>query len=384
MRPFYLVFTAMILGIGMPDTAWAQDDEDEDFFEDEDDDDLFGDEEEEETPEERLDEGDEIDLLGDEEDDEELEFFDEEDEEGFDLLDDDEDAQKNDSGDDAGTYRQAQEAMAGMSPDEEIAAWEQYLATYAGTPYTEKINGRIEQLMDSLYNNLDGPADNNVDAMRQQLSFSQPMQLENINPRDRLQAGFEWGLPDYFNLMVDYEHAFVRNFSMHGAIRHRYTGWNVETGVHWALVKSKRTDTLVTFIGDIHFNTVPAFLGVRPQLAWGKRFGKLDLQVQGGVDLELQNPLGLRIIGGLNGNYRASDTVGIFVESGLNMKNFTWDGHVFMYNVLTFGMKFFPKQDNGVVSDDLEVNMGATVPYARQYWAYHYGSVMGQVNYNMD
>jgi hypothetical protein len=381
MRTFPALLTGLVIGLTMPITGWAQDDED--LFEDEEDDDFFeDDEEEEDTPEERFDDGDDLDLFDSEEDTDLDEFMDEE-EEGFDLLEDDEDAKKNDSGDDAGTYRRAQENMAGMSVDEEIAGWEEYLATYAGTPYTEKITQRIDQLMDSLYST--GLDDEGVvDAMRQQLSFSQAMQLENINPRTRLQAGFEWGLPDYINLMVDYEHAFARNLSVHGGIRNRYTGWNVESGVHWALVKSTRTNTLVTFIGDIHFNTSPAFLGVRPQLAFGKRIGKVDLQGQAGVDLELRSPSGLRIIGGLNANYRASDTVGMFLESNVNMKNFSWEGKAFMYNVVTFGMTFYPKKDGEEVSEKLNVDMGATVPYSRQYWAYHYGSVMGRVNYNMD
>ena len=379
MRPFPALLTGLVIGLSMPVTAWAQDDED--LFEDEEEDDFFEDEEEEDVPEERFEDGDDLDLFSDEDGD--LEEFIDDEEEGFDLLGEDEDAKKNDSGDDAGTYRRAQEGMAGMSTDDEIAAWEEYLTTYAGTPYTEKITQRIEQLMDSLYSTgLDdeGP----VDAMRQQLSFTQAMQLENINPRTRLQVGFEWGLPDYINLMVDYEHAFARNLSVHGGIRSRYTGWNVESGVHWALVKSKRTNTLVTFIGDVHFNTNPAFLGIRPQLAFGKRIGKMDIQGQAGVDLELRSPSGLRIIGGVNGNYRASDTVGIFMESSVNMKNLSWEGKAFMYNVVTFGMTFYPKKDGDQVSEKLNVDMGATVPYARQYWAYHYGSVMGRVNYNMD
>ena len=380
MRAFYPVFTGLLFALAVPGTARAQDAEDE-FSDDEDDEDFFGEEDETPADEDRLEDGDEIKFEDEDEDDLE-DFSDSEDE--TDLLGNDPEAQVNDSGDTAGTYRAAIEGMAGMTADEEIAAWEVYLGTYQGTPYTTKINGRIEELTDQMYN---GGLDDNsgqVDAMRQQLSFSQAMQLENINPRNRLQAGFEWGLPDHINLIVDYERAFVRNFSGHIGVRNRYTGWNLETGVHWALVKSKRTDTLITFLGDVHFNTSPAFLGVRPQLAFGKRLGKLDLQAQAGVDLELQNPLGMRVIGGLNGNLRATDTVGIFLESGINMKNFGWEGSVFMYNVATFGMKFFPKQVNGVTSDDIEVNMGATVPYARQYWAYHYGSVMGQVNYNMD
>ena len=44
-------------------------------------------------------------------------------------------------------------------------------------------------------------------------------------------------------------------------------------------------------------------------------------------------------------------------------------------------MKFFPKKNGDDVSEDLEVNMGATVPYSRNYWSYHQGSVMASTNF---
>ena len=30
---------------------------------------------------------------------------------------------------------------------------------------------------------------------------------------------------------------------------------------------------------------------------------------------------------------------------------------------------------------DIEINIGATIPFMQQYWQYHYGSVMGQFYY---
>ena len=86
--------------------------------------------------------------------------------------------------------------------------------------------------------------------------------------------------------------------------------------------------------------------------------------------------MGYRLVGGISATYAASDAVRIFLESGYNMKDVTRSGGFYRFNIITFGMKFFPKKD----SDDVEVNMGASVPYSTNYWAYHYGSVMVQAN----
>ena len=55
-----------------------------------------------------------------------------------------------------------------------------------------------------------------------------------------------------------------------------------------------------------------------------------------------------------------------------------FDGGLFRFNVFSFGMKFFPGNSP---DRDKEVNLGATVPYTQQWWQFHYGSVMGQLNY---
>ena len=96
-----------------------------------------------------------------------------------------------------------------------------------------------------------------------------------------------------------------------------------------------------------------------------------------GVDLELRSVLGLRLIGGAAATYAASDTVRMFVETNWNMKDLGRDGGFFRFNVVTFGMKFYPGKSEPKTT---EVNMGATVPYSTNYWAYHYGSVMVQAN----
>ncbi|MFT4625144.1 MAG: hypothetical protein ACI8PZ_003810 [Myxococcota bacterium] len=379
-------------------------DDDEFEFDDLDDPDnadtVEGEEEEEEaepsegaegTDDGRLEEDDDLDFIGDP-DDEEIQSFedalgDDEDDDEFDLLDGEEDASVALPGQDtAAAYRAAQTQFERLPADEELQSWEAYMAQYPNTLFRTAIEQRMDGLMKELYGTRIERGGGEIDALNAEVPISTGMMLENINPRTRIQAGFEWGLPDYINLMADYEHALGRTFSFHAGVRRRYSGWSIEPGVHWALVKSTRTQTLVTLIGDFHLNANPAYAGIRPQLAIGKRFGdKLDLQAQFGPDFEFRTPLDLRLVGGANATFRASEVVGIFVEGSLHMKNFNWDNGPFAFNVVTFGMKFFP----GKVGDDeggsnVEANFGGTVPFQYNYWQYHFGSLMGQANVFLD
>jgi hypothetical protein len=345
----------------------------------EDDDLLGGDKSEESKPtEERLEEDDNLDLL---EEEEEFEFSDEE-VESDDLLGEEGEAPPGQTpgADTAALFRVQQDLAAKLPTDEAVQSWEAYLEQYPGTVFRNRIVEIIDGLMNQLYDSSEIGIKPSSNALTQEIYFSQSMLLENLNPRTRIQAGFEWGLPDYINLFVDYEKAIARDFSVHGALRHRYTGWNLETGGRLALHKSVRTQSILTVIGDLHFNTNPAFVGIRPQIAYGQRFGKLDVQAQGGLDLELRKFAGLRVVGGANITYRAAETVALFLETNLNMKNFEWENGPFRFNVLTFGLKFFPSKETGKV-EDLEINMGTSVPYSSNYWMYHYGSIMVQTNY---
>lgn len=291
-------------------------------------------------------------------------------------------------------YRAALAKLSKLGPDEEMAGWEAYLAQYSDSVYRTRIEHRIEELEDLMYGQrIGGTGDGTVDASQAELRFAHPLQLENIDPRTRISAAFEWGLPDYMNLVADYEHAIVRNFSAHGGIRRRYLGWNVEAGVHWALVKSLRTKMLVTVLADFRANTNPVYPGFRPQLAVGKRFGIVDAMVQAGPDLTIRTfadaggkpttefqPL---YTGGLNLFFSFSERVGGFLETSLYVKSVAddgaFDGGLFQFDVATFGLKFFPGEEGKPKAQ--EVNFGATVPYAQQWWQFHYGSIMGQFDY---
>mgnify|MGYP000206046223 CR=1 FL=1 len=370
--------------------------------EEEDDDFSFEGEESEEEAPDRLEEDDDLTVN---EDDESLEEFVEPAEGGQDLLgEEDQPRIMGPGGDSEQIYRATVDRLAKMPADEQLLGWDQYLADYPNTVFRERILARKQELEDQLYANPSGrrPTTGNttgrpgVDAQDQELDFAHAMQLGQLNTRSRIQAGFEWGLPNYINLFADYEKAFSQRVSAHVGVRRRYSGFSIEAGPRLALVKSPRTQTIVTFIPDFHFNTNPGFPALSPTIAAGKRFGKLDAQLHGAVDIELRSEtdeagtgtttgIRTRFHGGASFYYAATDTVGFFGETYLNMRQVqadnAFDGRLFSFNVVTFGMKFFPSVKSRPGEQPIETNVGATVPYQQSYWQYHYGSIMAQMNY---
>jgi hypothetical protein len=375
-----------------PDDFEVDDDDDDFTFED-------AEEEEEEAPE-RLEEDDDLTV---EEDEEALEeFVESEEQPAQDLLGEEGTAPVLQAGDSEQTYRATEARLARMPADEQLLGWDQYLQQYPNTVFRERIEARMVELEEQLYRRGAGSGSSGsgsgagVDALDAQVDLAHAMQLGQLNPRTRLQAGFEWGLPDYINLFVDYEKAFTNKLSAHAGVRRRYSGFSVEIGPRIALVKSPRTNTIISFSPDVHFNVNPGFPAFSPTIAAGKRFGKVDAQVHVSTDIELRSELeegGLsttskvrtRYHGGASIYVAASETVGFFGETYLNMRpvqaDAAFDGGLFRFNVITFGMKFFPSVNSRPGERPVEANLGATVPYMQQYWQYHYGSVMGQVNY---
>ena len=349
-------------------------------------DDLLDDEESEEdrrareeAEKRRLEEGDKLDKV-DDSGAEDLEGIDT----GEDLLGGErpKDDINREGQDNSQVYREAAEDYANLVPDEEMLAWEAYLRKYPNSIYRDRIEKRMDDLEAELYRaRRAGTEDTRLDADQREVPISQALLLENINPTTRLQTGFEWGLPDYINLLVDYEHGIQRNLSVHGGIRNRFQIWNLETGVRYALVKSSRTSTLVTAIADVRVAFNPAFIAFRPQIAAGKMFGPIDVQLHGGVDLEARRASSVRIIGGANVTGRVDDRVAIFVETNYNAKGLTWeDGGAFQFPVASFGLKLYP-QVGTRPEGFMEVNLGASIPYATRYYRWHEGSIMGQVNF---
>lgn len=332
----------------------------------------------------RLDEEDDLDLLDDED---LLDSIEDEggEDSGEDLLGEavDEDEIDQEGQDNSRIYSDAVEEFGELAADEEMIAWERYLEDYPESLYADRIERRMDELEELLYRERKAPdEEDRLDADKRNVPISQALLLQNINPRTRVQTGFEWGLPSYINLMADYEHGLTREFSIHGGIRNRFLTWNAEFGARYAFIKSSRTQTLLTGIMDFRFALSPAYLAVRPQVAFGQRIADIvDVQAQVGIDYELRQFAQVRLIGGANVTVRIDDRVGTFVETNYNAKGFT-DSEVdglFTFPVASFGLKLYPAIE-GQPDGFLEVNIGASVPYATRYYRWHDGSIMGQVN----
>ncbi|MFT6146622.1 MAG: hypothetical protein ACJAZO_005405 [Myxococcota bacterium] len=319
---------------------------------------------------------DELDF-GDEDEMGDFEFLDTDDDSGVDLLGGEVEPQFDDN---AVVYRRTQERAADMAAEEEVELWEAYLRRYESSAFEGRIRDRIDEVISELYGETLQTGE--VDALDEEIDFSQGLNLEIMNPRTTIQGGIELGFPDYVNPYFGYDHQLARNFSVGGSLRRRYTGASVEATARYAIIKSVKTNTLLTAIGTVHFNADPTFIGFRPMIAAGKRFAdKIDVQGQLGSELELgQGPVGMRWFFGANVTYRASDTVAAFVETSGQLKNITFSPRPFNFTVFTFGMKFMP-QPKGLDPGQLQFNVGANVPYATSYYRFHFGSIMLQVNY---
>jgi hypothetical protein len=291
--------------------------------------------------------------------------------------------------DTAEIYREALQDYERLSPDEEALAWERYLRKYPNSIFKSKIEKRVAELSSELYEDaMFGDGTGRVeDAARRELHFAQPMLLESIDPRTKLRAGFEWGYRDWVNLMVDYEYAFMRELSAHVGVRQRFTGYTLEAGPRYSIVKSSRLGLLVTGIGDVRANFNPGFAAFRPQLGIGKRFQlgdmHLDTNLQGGYDLVFYDGVSPRLVGGANVSLAASDNLRVYVESSTYMKGMgNPDIGSFRFNQITFGMKFLEKKSKS--KDKFEAGFGASAPYSVNYWRYHYGAIAGDVNLYME
>ena len=285
-------------------------------------------------------------------------------------------------------YRESLKEYKQSDPEEEILLWQDYLTKYPNTTFRKQIESRIQDLEGKLYDEAT-QEQKTENAGEKELNFAQPQLLENIDPRKKLRFAFEMGLPNYINLLIDYEHPLRRELSVHGGMRKRYSGWSFEGGAKYSLVKSVRTQSLVTVLGDLRINTLPFFVGIRPQISAGKIISlpgdfRLDVMGQLGTELQPYNGIQALLIGGAHVSFVASETVRIYAEGNFYMKDFLRDGKPFAFNTITFGMKFRKKPQKDDFGRDLENKfegaIGTTIPMQYTYWRYHYGSITGDVN----
>jgi hypothetical protein len=294
-------------------------------------------------------------------------------------------------------YREQEKAVRGMAADEETMAWEAYLQTWPNSVYRTVIEDRIEALLtQSFQMRIDSPDDGSQDADQQELLFVQPLGMTNVNPRTAVQVGLDFGFPTYIGLNADFEYAFKRNISAHVGLAGRYAGWGLDIGSRWAFVKSTKLQFVGTLVADIGVsfsqrvsqslegggdqNT--AYFLARPQLAFGKIIGPVQILLTAGAEIGSRKNQGVAILGGLHVGARVAQPVGVFVETDVYVRNVGREAGVFTFDVLTFGLKFYPMAKKK--GDPMEIGMGGHLPVATQYLQYYLGAVGAQGTYYLD
>jgi hypothetical protein len=309
--------------------------------------------------------------------------FDDEDEE-------DESSETQQPGEDtASIYRAKLDEVKGWAADEEAMEWEQYLKRYPNSLFRSRIEARLDELGEKMFDQrLTTGTTGSTDAGTRELFFATPLQLESIDPRSKIRVGFEWGFPQYFSLLADYEQQIMRELSVHGGIRGRYDATNFEAGARYAFVKSARTQWLVTGILDFRYNFDPSYPGFRPQIGIGKRADVadgLDLTLEGGADLVIADEFSPRLVGGFNATLHANRQVSVFFEGSSYMKDMfdeSLENGGFRFNVITFGLQFVAvKGDANTRKGQGLAKLAATAPVMTNYWGYHSGAVDADFNY---
>jgi len=295
-------------------------------------------------------------------------------------------------------YRHQEKVVKGMQPDEEIMAWEAYLAQYPNSLYRKVIEDRIDELMTKQFQTPVGTTTlGGEDANQQELLFVQPLGMTNVNPRTAVQLAVAFGFPTYVGMRADFEYAFKRNISAHAGFMGRYAGWGLDVGARWAFVKSTKLQfvgTLVTDIGVSFSQRVSQSIGeasedpnvayflARPQLAFGKIAGPVQILLNVGTEIGSRKNQGAAVMAGLHVGARVAPPVGVFVESDVYTRNLGREGAPFVFSVVSFGFKFYPLSKKK--GDPLEIGMGGHLPYATKYLQFYQGAVQAQGTYYLN
>jgi len=309
--------------------------------------------------------------------DDDIDFFD--DESGEDLLGDDAPENRSEGSDTASDFRDTKAMLDSLSADERLQGWEDYLGRFPSSNFLEQISREIVAAESEMYGEGIG-SEITQRVGHRGVKLPEMVQTENLNPATRLRAGFEFGLPDWLNLMADFEYALMDNLSVHGGMRKRISGWSLDMGPRYALVKDDNLGLLVTVMADFHFNVDPGYYGVRPGAGAAYRvMDKLWLQAQGNVELEvIEGYAASRYQASGAAHFRANDAVALYVEGAYNSKFLNWPGGNFRFHTTTFGMRFYPGAKRDDWNGSSEVVLGGTVPVSYQFWDRHLGAATVQ------
>jgi hypothetical protein len=327
-------------------------------------------------------EGDELDFSDDGDDKDDLQFTEDDEQQSVRPRGPGEDTAK--------LYRDAQRRCKDMTPDEEQLVWEEYLAKYPKSLFRDRIEAHMEELSAIMFGERVPGSDKgagNVDAKDRELNFALPFGLSPADPRSHVSGGIQWGFPSWFGGKLDFEYAFMRQFSAHALLGRDFGGGVVQPGAKYAIIKSSRTGTLLTAGVDLKLNMSPTFLAVRPIVSFGQRFRVakgLDIMGQMAVDIETREYSDLRYNWGLAANLAANETVSVFWE-------WSWDAKYlshpdvpdsFLFFTTTFGLKFTALKSTDPQGDGrLDAGVGGVFPYATNYWGFYPGGVDLLVDY---
>lgn len=346
--------------------------------------------EDDDAPPKRLEEADKADETDpDKKDDEE--FSDDNDADDLQFNDDSEQetVKPREEGEDtAQIYRDFQKKVSEMNADEEQIKWEAYLQKYPKSLFRDRIESRMDDLSNEMFSERIPTAGDakGVDGADREINFANGWRLMGLDPKSKISAGFELGIPNWFGLHGDFEYQILRQLSAHAGVGHGLGGWEIAAGAKYAIIKSARTNTMLTLGVDLGLNTKPANLypTVAPTLGFGQRVNVLeglDLSVQVSAIPEFHSPINVRYTGGLSGELRANETVYAFAETQFNFRKV--ETSLFQFNTVSFGLRFVPsakkmKEDG---SGKAVVGVGANVPYLHDYWSLYQGAVSADVNY---
>jgi len=351
-----------------------------------------GDEDEAATAPSRVEDGDK-----EEDEPEDLDFTDDKtDEIQFKDEDEQESVKPRGPGEDsAQIYRDTQKKLAEATADEELIAWEAYLKKYPKSLFRERVENRMEELSAELFGERVPGSDRGArreDAANRELNFTSPLQFGSAEPRNRIGGTAEIGIPNWFAPNLDAELQVLRDLSIHAGIDRGVTGTGFLLGGKYALIKSARTNTVLSGALDFDLTLSPTFPTLEPRIMAGQKLPVLEglyLQASLGVDAELRSPVGMRYVYGFNAELRPNDVVYAFVETTGELKFLGADAFdPFKFMVLSFGMKFVPtkgglstvlaEKDGFFVSHakkPVVLVLGANFPYASRYWGFYQGSV---------
>lgn len=276
-------------------------------------------------------------------------------------------------------FRRLSTRLTEATAEERLAGWSGYLEEYPDTPFRDQVEKEMKAAEAELYGE---GIETEQAAVRDKrgIPFPEGATLENLNPATRVHVGFDWGIPNWINLIGDVEYAFHPQVSAHFALRKRLTGWSIEAGPRAALLKLDDPGLIVSVAADLHLGVDPALVGVRPLLMVGWRpIDSLYVQVQGGPDFEgISGAWGTRARFGGNVTWRAARPVAMFIEELSEMKYFAWPGGTFQLHLVMFGMRFYPGPKEPKREDAADVLIGGGVPLMFNYWNVHNGSASVQ------